>query len=85
MPVEAIVSEDGSTDVGLNDPVTNRFRATLSIRDARVWYSGGGESGGLMYHADDKTRALRGTLLRPASGGAPSLEIPLRLERRAGP
>ena len=67
------------------DPVTNRFRATLSIRDARVWYSGGGESGDLIFHTDQKTQVLRGTLLRPASGGAPSLEIPLRLERRAGP
>jgi hypothetical protein len=85
VPVEAIVFADGSADVGLNDPVTRRFRAALSVRDARVWYSGGGESGGLMYHEDQKSQVLMGTLLRPSSGDGAPVEIPLWLERRASP
>src|SRR5262245_46273217 len=36
VPVEAAIREDGTVEFAENDPVTNRFRRSLSIRDGRL-------------------------------------------------
>ncbi len=81
VPVEATIGEDGAADVSENDPVTNRFRASLSIRDGRVWYAGR-DSGELVLHQEGATRMLVGRLTGAASGSAPPEIIPVRLEWR---
>ena len=57
VPLEAVVSQDGSADIGENDPVTNRFRAVLSVRDGRVWFAAR-ETGTLTLHEGDGKRVL---------------------------
>jgi len=77
--VEAAIREDGTVEVGENDPVTSRFRGSLSIWDGRVWYAGR-DSGELVFHQEGSTRLLVGRLTLAASGSAPPEIIPLRLE-----
>ncbi len=79
MPVEAAIREDGTVEVGENDPVTNRIRGSLTIRDGRVWYAGR-DSGELVLHQEGATRLLVGRLTLAASGSAPPEILPLRLE-----
>jgi len=66
-------------EIAENDPVTNRVRASLSIRDGRVSYAGQ-QSGELVLHQDGATRVLVGRL--STVGGGPPDTIPVRFEWR---
>lgn len=57
VPVAAVIGNDGSVEIAENDPVTNRFRASVSIRDGRVWYSGR-ETGEYVLHQDGARQVL---------------------------
>lgn len=82
VPLEATIGEDGAVEVRENDPVTNRFRGSLSIRDGRVSYAGR-DTGELVLHQEGATRLLIGRLTLAGSGSAPPEIIPVRLEWRA--
>ncbi|HSE95605.1 MAG TPA: DUF4189 domain-containing protein [Methylomirabilota bacterium] len=75
IPVEAVIHGDGSVEFGENDPVTNRFRGTIGIREGGLWYAGR-DAAGLTYHEGAGRQLLVGHL-RPQRGDA----IPVRLER----
>ncbi len=83
VPVDATIGEDGGVEIRENDPVTNRFRGSVSIRDGRVWYAGR-ESGELVLHQEGATRMLVGRLTGAASGSASPDIIPVRLEWKGG-
>lgn len=70
IPLEATVRADGSVEFGEHDPVTNRFRGTLSIRDGRLASaSRGNDSGTLTFHEGGGRRVLFGTVSGPREGG----------------
>lgn len=81
VPLEAAIRDDGSVEFAENDPVTNRFRASLTIRDERLSYVGRGrDSGEFVLHEEGPTRMLVGRFTLAASGNAPQEIIPVRLE-----
>lgn len=84
VPVEATIEQDGRVEVRENDPITNRFRGSFSIRDGRVWYAGR-DTGDFVLHQDGPTRLLVGRLTLAASGSAPPESIPVRLEWKGSP
>lgn len=84
VPVEATIKEDGAIDLSENDPVTGRFRGSLSIRDGHLWYSGR-DTGEFILHQVSATRLLVGRLTLAASGSAQPEIIPVRLEWRGNP
>lgn len=70
IPIEWTVRADGSVEFGEHDPVTNRFRGTLSIRDGRLAYaSRGNDSGTVTFHEGGGRRVLFGTVSGPREGG----------------
>ena len=83
IPIEAIIREDGSVDVGEYDPVTNRFRRTLSVREGRVWVSAR-DTIELTYHEGGGRYVLAGHLI-PATGADAAARLPMWLERTASP
>lgn len=84
VPVAAVIGADGAVEFSENDPVTNRFRGSLSIRDGRVWYASR-DTGEFVLHQEGAIRMLVGRLTPPASGSAPLEIIPVRLEWKGGP
>jgi hypothetical protein len=79
IPIEAVIHEDGSVDVGENDPVTNRYRVTLSVRNGRVWsYTRNAIE--LTYHQGGGRSVLAGQITA-VTGGSGAARFPLWLER----
>jgi CheY-like chemotaxis protein len=60
-------------EVGENDPVTNRFRGTLSVREGRVQYAGRGTAE-FTYHEGGGRHVLVGHLT-PGTGGEASNRV----------
>jgi hypothetical protein len=77
IPIEAVIGENGSVEFGENDPVTNRFRGTVSVRDGRVWYAAR-DTAEFTYHEGGGRHVLAGHL---TPGGGGSTRIPVWLER----
>ena len=73
VPIEVVIRPDGSFEVGENDPVTNRFRATVRIRDGKLAYTHGSDSGDLTLYEGDGKRVLSGHVSGPRKSavGAP--------------
>ena len=67
MPIEATIQENGTVEVGENDPVTNRLNRSLSISDGHVvWSTQGGQSTGqFALHEGDGRRVLVGEMITP--------------------
>jgi len=78
MPIEAVIGEDGSVEFGENDPVTNQFRRSLSIRDGHVVWSSGQSTGRFALHEGNGRRVLVGEATTPSS------TFPTWLERVRG-
>jgi hypothetical protein len=76
IPIEAVIRDDGSVEFGENDPVTNRFRRTLSVREGRVGYVAR-ESIELTYHEGGGRSVLAGHLTLSDA----STRLPIWLER----
>ncbi len=60
LPLEVIIKNDGSFEAAEDEPVTNRFRGTLSIRDGQILYSTRNDTGTLTLHEGGGTRVLAG-------------------------
>jgi hypothetical protein len=80
IPIEAVIGDDGSVEFGENDPVTNRFRRMLSVREGRVSYVATGDTAEFTYHEGGGRRVLAGHLGLGTSG-AGSDRFPIWLER----
>jgi hypothetical protein len=79
IPIEALIRDDGSVEFGENDPVTNRFRGTLSVREGRVQYAGR-DTAEFTYHEGGGRHVLVGHLT-PGTGGEASNRVPMWFER----
>ena len=74
VPVEFTLEPDGTLRVALNDPVTERFRAAMSVRDGGLAYAGtNGVSGPFALHEQDGRRILAGYVTNPRQGS----EVPV--------
>ncbi len=61
VPVEFTLEPDGTLRVALSEPVTERFRATMSVRDGGLAYVGtNGVNGPFALHEQDGRRILAG-------------------------
>jgi hypothetical protein len=79
VPITAVIGDGGSIDVAENDPVTNRFRGSLSLREGRIVYAGR-ETGEFVLHQDASRRMLVGHIAQAPLGSAPAVTLPVRLE-----
>jgi hypothetical protein len=62
VPFELKILENGTCEVAENDPVTNRYRRTVRVKDGGVEYSGDRERGTLTLHEAGGRRALAGRI-----------------------
>jgi hypothetical protein len=62
VPIELTVLTDGTGEVAENEPVTNRFRRALRVKDGGLEYSGDRERGTLMLHETEGRRLLAGRI-----------------------
>lgn len=81
IPLEASIASDGSVELAEYEPVTRRFRATLSVRDGRLAYTAGNNSGTFDLHEGGGRRVLFGRISSPGEGGTVSFTV--RLETTA--
>ncbi len=79
IPIEALIRDDGSVEFGEHDPVTNRFRGTLSVREGRVWYAAR-DTAEFTYHEGGGRHVLVGHLT-PGTGGGAAARVPIWFER----
>ncbi|MBI3455468.1 MAG: hypothetical protein HY002_06745 [Candidatus Rokubacteria bacterium] len=61
IPAQLLVREDGSFDATEGDPVRNRFRGSLQIREGRVSFSTRNDTGTLTLHEAGERRLLVGS------------------------
>jgi hypothetical protein len=62
VPFELKILEDGTCEVAENDPVTNRYRRAVRVKDGGVEYSGDRERGTLTLHESGGRRMLSGRI-----------------------
>ena len=62
VPFELKILENGTCEVAENDPVTNRYRRAVRVKDRGLEYSGDRERGTLMLHEAGGRRALAGRI-----------------------
>ena len=77
IPLEATIGTDGSVDFGEYDPVTRRFRGSLAVRDGRLEYRSGRDSGTLELHEGGDKRVLFGRASGPRDGTTTSYLVRL--------
>ena len=70
VPVEITLDPDGTVRVGMNEPVTYRFRSSVSVRDGRLLYSGDPETGTLTFYEVAGQR-IPGGYVSPSSRSGP--------------
>ena len=73
IPAQLVVREDGSFEAIEGEPVRNRFRGNLQIREGRVTYSSRSDTGTLTLHEAGGRRMLLGSASgqRTGSPGTP--------------
>lgn len=88
IPLELTIREDGSFDAAEDEPVINRFRGTLSVRDGQILYSQRNDTGTLTLHEGGGRRVLVGSFggIREGRSDQPgassyTVRYSLRLER----
>jgi hypothetical protein len=62
VPFELTILADGACQVAENDPVTNRFRRAVRVKDGGLEYSGERERGTLRLHEGNGRRMLAGRI-----------------------
>jgi hypothetical protein len=84
IPVEFAIRADGSFEANENDPITNRYRGTLQIRDGKLAYAQRDDTGTLTLYKGAGKRFLAGHVSgqREDIAGAPpsTLSYTIRLE-----
>jgi hypothetical protein len=65
VPLTFVIDRDGSIEVAENDPVTSRYRGTVSLRDGKLAYTEGRNAGDLTLHETGDTRILAGAVSGP--------------------
>lgn len=60
VPIELTILADGNCEVAENEPVTNRFRRAVRVKDGGLEYSGDRERGTLTLHEAEGRRMLTG-------------------------
>jgi hypothetical protein len=68
VPLQLTVAEDGTFEGTIDEPVTSRFRGKLAIRDGRVAYARGADTGTLTLHRGGADRVLDGTITGTREG-----------------
>jgi hypothetical protein len=75
VPLAVVIHRDGSLDIAENDPITSRYRGAMAVRDGKVFYTQGGNTGELTLHEAGDTRILAGSV-----GGSRPLVVRLQWE-----
>jgi hypothetical protein len=85
IPLQVVIEPNGSFETAENDPVTIRSRGTLSIREERIAFSWGRDTGNVTLHEAEGRRILAGHVSGPrdSPAGAPpsTFGYTVRLER----
>lgn len=86
VPIEVTILADGTFQIAENEPVTNRFRRTVQVKDGGLDLSGDRDRGTLTLHEIGSRRMLAGRVSQP--GGQPgttssTLEYAIYLEAQA--
>jgi hypothetical protein len=71
VPLKLVVAGDGSFQATESDPVRNRYKGTLAVRDERVTWSMGNGSGPLGLYDEGGRRALAGRVAARNQSGQP--------------
>ncbi len=80
VPIECTFEPDGTVRIAMNDPVTDRFRAAVSVRDGGLAYAGNRDTGSFTLHEREKDRILAGYVTGPREGPQAPVGYTIRLQ-----
>jgi hypothetical protein len=83
VPLEIRVNAAGIAEVGLNTPITRRFRANVLVSEGQVRYGAGSDSGTLTLHEQEGERILAGPVSSPRQSPQAPLGYTVRLRWEA--
>jgi hypothetical protein len=77
LPLQFTVAENGTFEGAIDAPVTSRARGSLVIRDGRIAYTRGPDTGFLTLHQQGNQRVLDGTISGTREGNQPGTTYPV--------